>query len=605
MTMKRLFNLVTVFALILGFSACQKEIVDYDSGVSDKVSLMDGAIVINNNPKVKIDEKNQITDGVEASSGGLKSSIEVKSVGEPAANNYRFRLVAQMGALEVESNGRKYKAQATHVKISDDGYVFVSYNHKGEPNVGGLVIYRYTLSKGKFMTTKVNLRAVSSIEMPMAQINAIDFDGNNLYLAGANQDPRLGYRRGNPAFFMVMELDGRNKFKPVEPSVIKQLTSFQATSIRKYNDKIYVTTGDGTEGTKGGLYIFNAADYSEVNFIQKEHARSVDVDASGVYLMQANHARISKYNFDGTGGVNIYDAPGEAMQRDAKSEILAWDKYIFSAQNESGLRMIDKAGNLNASLARPGADPENDVTNSVSMNGDIKRTVSGKEIQSNLLLLANGGKGVYWYDVMNDAGKDKIVSSRRNSILGGTGSANFITSKGNIVFVADGLGGLKVLYIGIYTDLDKKPDKDNGGDDDGDDDGGDGDGDSNGDGNGDGDIDYNDYEDGSDDGDNCHYTIGDVFIIKGNILNNGKEPAYHKYLTGFSSTWNSTYGSSNNLVVIHVVNECEFAEGKKYFAFVIANGATGLREYATPYGNVVINHRNRSEDVAFIDAAWK
>jgi hypothetical protein len=82
------------------------------------------------------------------------------------------------------------------------------------------------------------------------------------------------------------------------------------------------------------------------------------------------------------------------------------------------------------------------------MNSDIKKDAAGNNTQSNLLLVANGEKGVYWYDIVRDTnGVDRIIAADRNSILGDN-SANFIASKGNIVFVADGLGGLKILYIG-------------------------------------------------------------------------------------------------------------------------------------------------------------
>ena len=456
----RNYFLTTIILFGAMFAGCNKDNFEPVNFQNEKISLLDGAIFINNYPNVAIDEKSMLLDNYETFSAGAKSA----SKSELTANDYRFRLVAQMGALTVNRNGTDYKAQASHVKMSDDGYVFVSYNHRGEPNIGGLVVYKYTVSNGKFKTVKVNLTAVTSIEMPMAQINSIDFDGNKLYLAGANQDPKLGYKGRNPAFFMVMELDANKKFKPVEPNTVQHLTSYQATSIRKYRDRIYITTGDGTNGTQGGMYVYNANDYSAVNFVEKQHARSVDADESGVYLMQANHARITKYDYNGGGETEIYNVSGEAMQKDAKSEILAWDKYILSAQNESGLRMLLKEnGNEIDRLNRPGSDPENEVTNSVSMNSDIKRTVSGRELHSNLLLLANGAKGVYWYDIMTneETGKDEIVAGKRNSILGGSGSANFITSKGNIAFVADGLGGLKVLYIGFYTEKDNGDDGSN------------------------------------------------------------------------------------------------------------------------------------------------
>jgi hypothetical protein len=116
--------------------------------------------------------------------------------------------------------------------------------------------------------------------------------------------------------------------------------------------------------------------------------------------------------------------------------------------------MLNKAnGDVNMWLDRPGEDKDRHVTNSVFMNSDIKKNAQGQDVQTNMLMLANGEKGVYWYDIASAFGEDFIVASRNNSILGAPGlSTNFIESKGNIVFVANGLGGLKVLYIGASKD---------------------------------------------------------------------------------------------------------------------------------------------------------
>jgi hypothetical protein len=373
------------------------------------------------------------------------------------ANDYRFKLVADVSTLNVRgADGKTYTVQATHVKISDDGYAFVSFNHQHSPNVGGLVVFKYVVQDGTLETVRVDVSVVTSIRLPRAQINAIDYDKtlNRLYLAGASEEPKFGYKGDSDvAFFMVMQLDAQKKFVNQEPLFYTHLTSFQATSIRKFNNRIYITTGDGTEGTVGGLHIFDANNYSRVGeTIEAEHARSVDVDASGIYLYQANHARITRYNLDGTGGTVIYDAVGEAMQRDAKSEILVWNNYLFVSENESGLRMLRKNGEVNVSVPiTPRGevqDIEVEVTNSVTMNSDRKKDASGKYVESNLLLLANGEQGVLWYDVVTDSeGYDRIVAAENNNILGDN-SANFIESRGNIVFVADGLGGLKILYIG-------------------------------------------------------------------------------------------------------------------------------------------------------------
>ena len=470
-----LYSIVLCAALLVG---CNREPADKPDNPENPIELMNGAIIIDNNPNVAIAMKNEFPEGSETRSSIFPQRIKSSAGDEQPpvqlkANDYRFKLVAQMGTLNLERNGKEYAAQASHVKILDNGnngYAFVSYNHQHEPNIGGLVVYKYTIT-GEQSLEKVSVTVVpvSSIKMPNAQINAIDFDGQKLYIAGATDRPSaLGFKGRDPAFFMVMELDADKKFKPDEPNAVRQLTSFQSTSIRCYDGRIYITTGDGTNGTKGGLYIFDATDYSEISSILNlQDARSVDADESGVYLMQSNDARVSKIS--GGSATEIYNESGRATQLYAKSEILAWGDYIFVSENESGLTMLSKDGQIYRRLAPPNRDKEDcvgrkvdfecwyceeDVTNSVSMNSDGKKAFDGEgapyEVNSNLLLLANGRQGLYWYDIAKDAdGNDWIVASSVNNILKGLGSCNFVKSKGNIVFVADGLGGLKVLYIGF------------------------------------------------------------------------------------------------------------------------------------------------------------
>ena len=432
---------------------------------------MNGSIVFNHRPDVKITKKNEFPESGPKEPGfstgrkrtGMTATAEDESDPELRANDYRFKLVAEMSTLTIDD----VETQATHVVITDDNHAFVSFNDRGNARKGGVIVYKYTIKDGPLKDVEVDVEAISLIRLARAEISAIEYHDGKLYMTGASTDSNLGYigsvHRGNPAFFMVVELKSDKTFnEDVDPVFIEQLTSFQGTSIRVVNNRIYVTTGDGTEGTKGGLYIYNANDYSLIKFIDgKDNARSVDADGSNVFLMQAEPARVTKYDLDGNNGTVIYANKDESWQHHAKSELLAWEDYLFVAVNESGLRMLYKNGEINAALDRPGEDEERHVTNSVCMNTDPKKNDEGKLIQSNLLLLANGEKGIYWYDVMKGKGDDDtdyIVSNGSNSALGGT-SANFIASKGNIVFVADGLGGLKVLYVG-FNPGDVPPDPD-------------------------------------------------------------------------------------------------------------------------------------------------
>ena len=232
--MKR-FSIVLVILCSAWFMGCDRE-DDGNNASNDKtvVSLMHGSIIINNRPDVKITPLNVFPEGkstadfsVNRKGMSLKSTGTDKSEHGLRGNDYRFKLVAQMSTLKINN----VEVQATHVKISDDGYAFVSYNEKGDPHRGGVVVYKFTIRDGSLDDVKVNVVAVSCVEMPKAEISALDYYNGKLYMTGASSDTRLGYSSRNDgsnyAFFMVMELEADKTFKKIDPKGVVKLTSFQ------------------------------------------------------------------------------------------------------------------------------------------------------------------------------------------------------------------------------------------------------------------------------------------------------------------------------------------------------------------------------------------
>jgi len=500
--MKKLFLYSMIFCAAI-LASCNKDKVDNpgiagDPIVNEKTPLVNETIFINDNPSVNVEKVSEfpIANETYSTKSASMMRLDADNAARPdlQANDYRFKLVAQEKTMTISydfGDGKGVQpinVQASHVKITDN-YAFVSYNIQSrwdnqiKDNIGGLVVYRYTIVNGpRLETVSLDMEAVTSIELPNAQINVVDFDGNKLYIAGASGNGAKFFgensNRGEQdrAFLLVMELLPNMKFDKDKAPVIKQLTSFQATSLCKQkNGNIYVTTGDGTEGSKGGLYIFDDNNYNQVNFIEKQYARSVSIDEGNVYLMLSNPASIYKYDLNGNGGQTpIYDAE-KAIQPDAKSEMTVGMNYLFVAQNEEGMAMLFKNGDVNETLGAPYSEkpvctdcvdtydwdcwcPEDDVTNSVWLNSDLKLNSDGGTVNNNLLLLANGRQGLYWYDITKAVhheqlgdDKDYIASASTNAIQFGDqrGSANYVTAKGNLIFLANGLGGLKVLYVGF------------------------------------------------------------------------------------------------------------------------------------------------------------
>jgi len=131
-----LISMVLCGALFMG---CDKD-KDKDNDRDNEIPLMEDAIFQNDNPDLTIVTRDNI---LKSNSMGVKSSTDDGSAFGLKANDYGFKLVADVSTLRVQdADGITRTVQATHVKISDDGYAFVSYNHRGAPNVGGLVAFR-------------------------------------------------------------------------------------------------------------------------------------------------------------------------------------------------------------------------------------------------------------------------------------------------------------------------------------------------------------------------------------------------------------------------------------------------------------------------------
>jgi hypothetical protein len=161
------------------------------------------------------------------------------------------------------------------------------------------------------------------------------------------------------------------------------------------------------------------------------------VNSGNVYVLSGQPGKVSVYSRANNSLAATY-TPSGANTPESKSELAASENYIYTALNEGGIKVLNLNGTLKQHIARPvtpaGENDEDYVTNSVSLNGD-------------LLLGANGEAGLYI---------GGIVKSQHDSVFllgaikfGTDQSANFVESKDSVIFVATGLGGLKILSLSI------------------------------------------------------------------------------------------------------------------------------------------------------------
>jgi len=395
--MKNVGLTTLVLSAVFALFSCQKDPQPIDNPEGDYIEK--GNLLINSNSAqlaARVRYKNEIVPIVDTeTSSHLKSTDDFPEI--DLTKNYAFKLKAEVDPPVYKGN----TLQATHVTIKDD-YAFVTYNTRGPEWLGGIEIFDVSDIKNPVI--------ISCAILENMDVNAVDYADGKIYVVGATGDFE---ERGfvSPAFMEVISLDSEMAFEKVE--TIIDISSFSGTDIKVAAGQIFATSG-----STGDLTIFDA-NYTEAGIEEISDARSVDVNSDYLYVLQGQKGRVNVFKLSDATYTETFDVGG-ANTPESKSEIAVSDKYIFAALNEGGLSILDLNGNPKQSIPKPatpdGALDENHVTNSVSLNGD-------------LVLIGNGESGIMEF--------------------GESQSANFVESKDNVIFVATGIGGLKILGISI------------------------------------------------------------------------------------------------------------------------------------------------------------
>ncbi len=410
------FGLVVLmlFIVFTPFS-CQKDSPPIDN--PEDGFIEEGNLLINTNRaqlEARIRYKSEIVPIVDTEpSSLLKGTNDFPEI--DLTKNYAFKLTAEVDPPVYGEN----TLQATHVTIKDD-YAFVTYNTRGPKWLGGIEIFDVSDIKNPVM--------ISSMILPNADVSAVDYADGKIYVVGATGDyEEKGFV--SPAFMEVISLDATMAIEKVE--TIIDISSYAGTDIKVADGQIFATSGSA-----GDLTIFNA-DYTEAGSEKISDARSVDVNSKHLYVLQGQKGQVNVFELPDATFTETY-LVGGANTPESKSEIAVSDKYIFAALNEGGLSILNLDGSLKQSLPKPttpsGALDEKHVTNSVSLNGD-------------LVLIGNGESGIHVGGLIAEENDNLWMLGAMK--FGESQSANFVESKDNVIFVATGLGGLKILAISI------------------------------------------------------------------------------------------------------------------------------------------------------------
>lgn len=332
--------------------------------------------------------------------------------------------------------------RVTHVAIHGN-YAYVGYNREGDVRAGAIDILD--------ITNIDDVKLIKHIGLPNIDISTVYADGSNsVHFSGAaDVGPIKGIATPAVAGFF------NNTNNTPTLSALQSFSGTTATDFVFDEDYKYVVSGSLGELVK----------------ISKSNNEIVArVSAPGLLAVRANKEYIVALSADN--GLMFYNKDLTPIKSFAtvrnnvehKRHIQIDNNYAYVAEGTAGLGIYDiNSGELKNRITIP--------TNvkDFPFVGEHEVTTIAMSFDNNRAFVANGAGGISIYKHGNDKSDLTYLGSAdlnffqnrdNNDRPEGTVdvneiSSNYILAQGNIVFVAGGRGGLKILKL---TDLSNEPD---------------------------------------------------------------------------------------------------------------------------------------------------
>lgn len=337
-----------------------------------------------------------------------------------APPSFTLTLKAEVASPVV--NGRTL--EATHV-VADAKYAYVTYGASGEESVGAIASFD--------ISNPDRPKLLSLASLPTSDVNAIAMGSTKIYLAEATSDAGFAERAVLEELTVL-----KGVIQPVSRRV--GLPSYAATGVSLYSGFIFVTSGSGGSGS-GGVTVLDvsrlAALWSDI-FLDARAMSIAPLSRTAVAL-QGSQGRLRVYDATNyLAGPYTIDIGGASIPS-SKGTLEILNDWVFASAGEGGAKIVSISGRrVIASLPRPveaDVDPADAVSNAVTVDGD-------------LVFVANGGAGVYVASKQgNGTGMNPNLTLLGKIRFSGRVSANYVASKSGMLFVAAGLGGLKIIRV--------------------------------------------------------------------------------------------------------------------------------------------------------------
>ncbi len=349
----------------------------------------------------------------------LNDTIEVRNInahpGGRIAANFDLILVAEVHSPSVD----EYQLQSTAVAL-DCEKALISFNVAGNPYKGGI----------KVLSIKDKISVTSFVKFYDADIHNLNFFENEVFVATGTSNTVNDQTA-------VLEIFGINENQlNIDNAPRIGLGSYAANSVQTSGDYIYVTTGDN-ENVGGGVYKVGMVSHQVESNLDLHDARWLDIHDQDLYVLQGTPGKYSVVDQNTFTLKNEVNVNGMEIP-EAKSTIEIHGNMAFIAAGSAGVQIFNI--NDHALIGEiPVPDPSNPdmLTNAVAYD-------------KCLLFISNGAGGVYVAKVLTDVNDN--ATTCETVLLGyldfdSLASVNHIAFKGDYLFIAAGLEGIKIVKV--------------------------------------------------------------------------------------------------------------------------------------------------------------
>jgi len=324
--------------------------------------------------------------------------------------------VAVVSAPEVDGA----PVQATSIHISGD-HAYVGYSRIGEAYAGAVDVFDVADSSNPVL--------LQSVVFSNLDVNDLVTAGDRIFLAVASD--RLSFSETAA----VRAYDLTSGWVDVTESHTLPLASYVATSVAATTTDVYATSGDA-----GELVRLSISDLTELASTSMPDARSVFVDGTRVAVHTGDELRLlDAETLDARGGVAFSSADDD----DARAQLVMAGGKAFVTAGSLGVHVVNSEdGTVHQTIPLPDASSLGLEEAWVSANG--------LGLDGAYLFIAQGGGGLYLSRSPADpteTGADSLqpFASLSRVDFGIGNSVNAIDVEGDVLFVASGGGGLRII----------------------------------------------------------------------------------------------------------------------------------------------------------------